>query len=422
MNPKVHLNQNRYLRRQFRDVKEGGLLVLIKKCLAVPLLVVAIPIVLILRALRPVVLVRFGQLNSGPIGMFAAATEMYLCERDAGLQPKLAIDILYCGDQISNQQLKKMWARELHISSLGRRLFSANKFLPGGTAHVIRRPNDEDSHGLIPRSKAHLYFSAEEERSGQASLRELGVPEGAPFICLYSRDTSYKGSDNGNPWSTSLNQDENTHGYRNSSIANFLPAAEELVRHGYFVIRMGAVVNEPLKTTSPMIIDYATIARSDFMDIFLCAKCSFFLGGTSGLNAVPRIFRRPVVYDNSVPLCESQLLACVPGGLLIPKKLWLREEHRFMTFPEFLAAWPERFDGTKHFEHIGVDVIENTPEELLDVAVEMDERLKGKWQTTGEDQELQQRFWSLLEVKEPNQEWRPRMGAKFLRQNRELLD
>ena len=93
-----------------------------------------------------------------------------------------------------------------------------------------------------------------------------------------------------------------------------------------------------------------------------------------------------------------------------------------MTFPEFLAAWPERFDGTKHFEHIGVDVIENTPEELLDVAVEMDERLKGKWQTTGEDQELQQRFWSLLEVKEPNQEWRPRMGAKFLRQNQELLD
>ncbi len=92
-----------------------------------------------------------------------------------------------------------------------------------------------------------------------------------------------------------------------------------------------------------------------------------------------------------------------------------------MTFPEFMATWPERFNGTKHFEHIGVDVIENTPEELLDMVVEMDERLKGKWQTTEEDEELQQRFWSLLEVTEPNHEFRPRMGAKFLRQNRELL-
>jgi putative glycosyltransferase (TIGR04372 family) len=185
---------------------------------------------------------------------------------------------------------------------------------------------------------------------------------------------------------------------------------------------MGSAVNDPLQTTNPMIIDYASTARSDFMDIFLCAKCSFYIGDTAGLNAVPRIFRRPVVYANSVPLCTTQLLACVPGGVLIPKKLWLREEQRFMTFPEFLETWPERFDGTMHFERIGVDVIENTSEELLEVTVEMDERLKGTWQTSEEDKELQQRFWSILEITEPKQEFRPRLGAKFLRQNRELLN
>ena len=286
---------------------------------------------------------------------------------------------------------------------------------------MVQLPNDEDSHGLIPRSKTHLRFTDEETRRGKEGLRGLGLPEGAPFICLYSRDTSYKRSDTGNSWSTRLNQDENIHGYRNSSIANFLPAAEELTQRGYYVLRMGAVVTEPLQTTNPMIIDYSTKARSDFMDIFLCARCWFFLGGNGGLNAVPKIFRRPVIADNFVPLHRSHILSQFPGGVVIPKKLWLQEEHRFMTFPEFMATWPERFNGTKHFEHIGVDVIENTPEELLDMVVEMDERLKGKWQTTEEDEELQQRFWSLLEVTEPNHEFRPRMGAKFLRQNRELL-
>ena len=123
MNPKVHLNQDRYLRRQFRrqfrEVKEGGLSVLLRKCLMSPQIAAVIPIILILRALRPLVLARFGQLNSLPIGMFAASTKMYLCERDAGLGPKRTIDFLFCGERISNQQLKNMWGRKLNISWLG---------------------------------------------------------------------------------------------------------------------------------------------------------------------------------------------------------------------------------------------------------------------------------------------------------------
>lgn len=421
MKSDVRLDQVGFLRRQVREIKEGRLPVLLRKCVRAPKLAFAIPIVLILRALRPWVLVRFGQLNSLPIGMFAAATEMYLCERDAGLHPQRSFDILHCDDRISNRQLKKMWERKLHIPPLGRLFFNTNNHLPGGAPHVVRLPNDEDRHGLIPRSRMHLCFTAEEERLGQAGLQSLGLPEGAPFVCFYARDTSYKGRDTGHQWSTLLNRDENIHGYRNTTIHNYMPAAEELARRGYFVIRMGAIVNEPLQASNPMIIDYATKSRSDFMDIFLCARCWFFLGGNGGLNAVPRIFRRPVMSDNFIPLTLSNALTLYPDSLLIPKKLWLREEQRFMTFPEFLETWPDRFDGTKHFERIGVDVIENTPEELLEGAVEMDERLKVTWQTTEEDQELQQRFWSLLEVTEPNQEFRPRIGAKFLRRNRKLL-
>lgn len=411
-----------FFRQQVDQIKVGGWSVFTQKCMAALRLASVLPILLIIRSLKPLVLVRFGQLNSLPIGMFAAATEMYLCQRDSGLQPNRTFDILHCGDRISNQQLKKMWKRKLHIFPFGRQLYNANNHLAGGAPHVVRLPNDEDRHGLIPRSTMHLGFTAQEERLGQAGLRQLGLPEGAPFVCFYARDTGYKGRDTGHQWSERLNQDENIHGYRNSSIDNFMPAAEELARRGYFVIRMGAVVNDPLQTTNPMIIDYASTARSDFMDIFLCGHCWFFLGGNGGLNAVPRIFRRPVMSDNFIPLTLSNTLTLYPDSLLIPKKLWLREKGRYMTFPEFLEAWPDNFDGTRHFERIGVDVIENTPKEIVAAAVEMDERLKGTWETTEEDADLQQRFWSLLEIREPNQTLRPRMGAEFLRQNQELLD
>ena len=75
----------------------------------------------------------------------------------------------------------------------------------------------------------------------------------------------------------------------------------------------------------------------------------------------------------------------------------------------------------KH-EQLGVEVMENTAEEITALAVEMDERLKGTWQTTEEDEELQRRFWSLFKPSELNQVFLSRIGAEFLRQNRELLD
>jgi len=366
-------------------------------------------------------LIRFGQLNSLPFGMFAQATEQYLCERDAGLHPKRTFDIMHYGIRISNLQLKIMWERTLHIPPMGALLAHANSLLPGGEQHVIHLPNDEDREGIIPRSSKHLFFTAKEERLGNTGLRDLGVTEGTPFVCIHARDTGYKESDKGNPWSSLLNQDEDNHGYRNASIHNYLLAAEEMVRRGYFVIRMGAMVKEPLQTTNPMIIDYATKGRSDFMDIYLGAHCRFFHGGTSGINTIPRIFRRHVVTAN-IAFTSEIAYAMYPGSLFIPQKMWHRTTHRYLTFREFIETCPEGFSGATHFEDIGVEVIENTPEELLEVAVEMDERIAGTWETTDEDEKLQQRVWSLLEMPQQDRAFWPRMGAKFLSRNPELLD
>ena len=59
--------------------------------------------------------------------------------------------------------------------------------------------------------------------------------------------------------------------------------------------------------------------------------------------------------------------------------------------------------------------------QTLQPAIEMDERLNGTWETTGEDKELQQRFWALFgsdKLKSPDL----RIGTEYLRQNQYLLD
>jgi len=360
-------------------------------------------------------LVRFSSLNCGAIGAFAGYTELYLCERDAGLHPQRSIDIFHHGYSVCNQQLNKMWKRQIHISPLSRPLYSAANLLPGGEVHVLQRRDDRDINGVIPRSRAHLSFTAKEDRWGQDGLQALGLPPGAPFVCVYGRDEEYKGR-------SSPDFDQHN-SFRNVTIHNVMSAAEELVKRGYFVIRMGAAVSEALRTTNPMIIDYATKARSAFMDIYLCARCKFFLGDTAGLSVVPRLFRRPIAFHNYFALASRNVLALHPGELLIPKKVRRIDEHRLMTFREFLETFPgDSLKYTSDLERAGVECIENTPEEILSLAIEMDERRNGTWQTTQEDEDLQRRFWSLLDIKGPVEESLPRMGAEFLRQNQELLD
>ena len=403
----------RFLQRQASEVSEGGLRVLLRKCGSFLLMLLAVSVLLMVRTLRPVVVIRFGPLRSKRIGHFAANTELYLCERDARLHGRRTLDIFYHTSSVCNQQLKKMWDRRLHVSRFACLLDRLNRRLPGYEDHVIPMPSVRDIHGILARTEAHLSFSLEEEYLGRAALRELGIPDDVPFICFHARDSAYLDA-------LSRTGNWRYHDYRDSTIHNYVPAVEELVRRGYFAIRMGAIVKEALNTTNPRIIDYATNHRTDFLDIYLGAKCQFFICDTAGILEIPRVFRRPIAYVNVVPL-EYAVTSSL-NSLFIPKKLWLLKERRFLTFREILESGAGRFLWSEQYKQLGVEVVENTLEEITALAIEMDERLKGTWQTTEEDEELQRCFWSLFKPSELNGVFLLRIGAELLRQNRELLD
>jgi putative glycosyltransferase (TIGR04372 family) len=379
----------------------------------VPIICKAIPLILAVRVLRPLITIRFGSIDSSRLGHFAFHTEIYLCNRDAGLDNNQTYDIFYYDRSVCNQQLKIMWDRLLHINSLSKYLQLVNRCLPGHEPHEINLTTARDVLGLFERIPAHLNFTAEEEEQGQKALREMGIPEGAPFICFHNRDSVYLST-------VSPHIEWNYHDYRDSSIYNFIPAMEELTSRGYYAIRMGAFVKEEIASTNPMLIDYSTKYRNDFMDIFLTAKCYFYIGDPCGLHTLPTIFRRPFATTNSIQF--EHLISWFPNKLLILKKLFLRKENRLMTFREIIESNVGKFDNTLQFEEAGIEIISNTPEEITDLAIEMDERLKGTWQASEEDEWLQKRFWSFFNNSELHGKIVSRAGAEFLRQNRALLD
>mgnify|MGYP001169036850 CR=1 FL=1 len=383
----------------------------LRKWILAPLI---FPIALVIRFISPFVLIRVGGTFGTRIGHFAENNEIYLSEKDHDLHPKKSFDIFFHPFKICNYQLKKMWDRHpgLKINQFAWFLYYGSKIFPGAERYEINT-DIRDNHDVLIKSDIHLQFTDNEEADAQKELVNIGVPAGSTFIGVIARDSSYlKNNLPTGDWSY--------HNYRDSNIENYLFAVDELTNREHTVIRMGATVKNKLETNNPKIIDYAYKGyRTDLLDIYISAKCHFFISGNCGLDSVPIIFRRPVVFVNYVPI--ELIRGWYKNSLTIFKKHWLKNEKRLMTFREIIELGAGKFYYSELFAKHGIELIENTPEEICDVVTEMDERLNGTWETTEQDEELQRRLWSLFQPNEHNQVFRCRVGTKFLRQNNELL-
>lgn len=381
-----------------------------------------------MRLLRPWILIRINPIISSRIGHFAANTELYLCERDAGINvpQQRHVDLFYYDGPAANEQLAVMWRRHLRVwpAWLLGPVFRLNRRFAREPVHEVgdNAQVDRDVHNLFERTPPHLTFSDEDELRGQAGLRTMGIPEDAEFICLIVRDDSYL------KMRAPYDGFFDYHNYRDSDARNYVLAAEALADRGYYVIRMGAVVNEPMKSRHPKVIDYATNGmRSDFMDIYLGGKCLFCVG-CAGFDAVPYIFRRPIAYVNMVPI--GLLFTFLRDSVGICKKHWLISERRWLSLGEIFSHGVGFCVCSADYESSGVELVENSPEEIRDVVMEMLERLKGTWHPGPDDDALQRRFWEMYPVdardacqnRPLHGKVRLRYGSRFLHENREWLE
>jgi putative glycosyltransferase (TIGR04372 family) len=392
-----------FFSRQVKDIKEGGTAALFRKgksaVVNIPTLAsyfLVIPIVFVVRVLSPVLVFRFGGLYSSRIGHFAANTEVYLCEKDAGINTpkKPCIDIFFLTEYpVCNQQLLKMWKRILHVWPGGfvKPVMRVNRLIRGWELHeIMNSQHDRDIHNLLDRFPPHLALTEDEEREGLLHLQSMGINPGAPFVCLIVRDSAYMNEQFSGTFSY--------HNFRDSSIENYVLAAEKLAEQGYFVIRMGAKVHAPLRCTHPKVIDYATNGqRSDFMDIYLGAKCKFCISTGTGWEAIPAwLFRKPTIFTNLLPLGYAPTFS---GKYLLTTKRHIDiESSRELTVTQIFSRNVGFCMATEEYEANGVMLLENTPNEIADAVDELQERLKGTWQAHIEDEDLQNRFWSLYPV------------------------
>ena len=392
---------------------------------AIALTVVAlIPVIIVVRALRPIVRVRFGKI-SAKYSPLLINTELYLARREHGIEPRRTIDLFALDTSMANSQAVKMLKRQVHLWRPAALLARANKYVPAGDAHIIDIAEstlmERDLSDLLIKTTPKLVLTDREVEIGDRALRELGIVGDQPIICLHARDNAYV---------KSLNPDYYTrkNDYRNAGIGSFTTAARAMVKRGYIVVRMGAEVETPFAVGEPGIIDYASSdKRSHLLDIVLANRCQFWLGTPSGAYAAAMVSRKPIVHVNCIPL--GLLQSWAPQDLYIPKKLIGSDGHYLSIF-EILKSdlgWSITRDGQALplgdlYDQRGISVIDNTSDEILAIAEEMDDRLSGRWDCDDEEVDrIQGSIAELLESDPTHNTVRARLGWQFIKSNPRLV-
>jgi len=432
------------IKKQFLKVKNGGLIVFVKKIISCFLFifqpvfyVVAIFLIIIIRIISPFYLIRWAELASSRIGHFAKEPAIIVLENTAGINvpSQKYLDIFFFKKYIANQQLKKMWKEKLIIMPwwLMKPLDQLNNILPSGKKHEVvrikRKKNlSRDINSLLKHYDPILKFKDDDEIKAKLLLLKLGIKNNNKFVCLAVRDSQYLSE-------RAPSKNYNYHDYRDGEIEKFILAAEELTKRGYNVIRMGSKVLKRLNTNNSMIIDYANLdMQSDFMDIYLLAKCNFCISTDYGIDEVCAVFRRPIAYIGVAPI--GGLTVSDPNSLIIFKQHINKKTKKEITFGEIFDHNLATAHEKSLFEKEEITLSHNTPEQIRDLAIEMDERIKKDWKESKDEESLQKYFWLKFKencrknnfqnyVKKNGEihgDYHARIGTKYLEEKKNLIN
>ena len=283
------------------------------------------------------------------------------------------------GKKSANEFLSMMWRRQTYVvsGSFGESILYAASKIPGMTFETQHDYFDFSSEhdgwelsGLRSKCSYPLKFTNSELEKGQNFLESTICETDKKFVCLLVRDA-------GHITKTFPNHDNSYTSYRNSNIDSYIPAAEALAEMGYTVFRMGLDVEKPLISAHPRVIDYATNGmRSDFLDIFLSAHCTFFISTGTGLDEVPKMFNRQITYLNFLPFFE---ILTYQDILIYPKLLCDKNTKRLLSFREIIERNLFLASRSDQYSQGDVSIIDLTSEEILAVTIESARKAEGSW-------------------------------------------
>ncbi len=349
------------------------------------------------------------------IGHLAAEPDCLLKLVQAGLLPKRRYFFTVSAKKIANPCLLEYWNNYIPIiknpflnyllstsSAFGLMKFDVGEF-------ILTESSSARYYEVCSRwgNKQHILALSDAHRKyGREKLAHLKVPPGAWFVCLHTREGGFS------------QKDEAIHAYRNADIHQCRLAIETISSYGGWVIRMGDSTMTPMSGL-PHFVDYAhSKEKSDRMDVFLCAECKLFIGNTSGLFLMSTAFGVPCALVNMIPFSAP---AFGSKDIYIPKLYRDRNTGRYLRFPEIFQSPMANYRDVKRFLEAGIEVEENSPEDINALVIEALMRLENQWTPSAGDEERQANFKKLFRKEDYGYHSPSRIGSSFLAKHEHLM-
>ena len=349
-------------------------------------------------------------IGSSSISAFVQPLEPEIRRRaqmTAGLEKLIVLNLAID----ANSQIRKMYDRVVRIygaeAKLRRRIVWWASSIGGiklPKVDILEAQNDPLWHTGSPV----VGFAQSEIDFGEKFLQSIGVKSGQKIVCYATRTASYYSG----LQKSGVKLKPQT--IRNPDESVYLAVAKTMSDRGYFVIRMGKdLATKVPKEFEDKIYDYASEARSEFLDAYLLKRCDFLLNGGTGIFLFRAILNLPSVQTDLYRILKNKFF----GDIGLFQKVLLVRENRLATVGE-MVAMGDSFSDERHQERLGLRLVKNTAEEILAACDEMEARLNGTWVTTEEDEVLQKKYWDLIC---DSGHHGGRIGTQFLRDNQDLL-
>lgn len=351
-------------------------------------------------------------------GETAARLDLWVKAQALGLIGPARAVLLAPPGVAANRALLAYWARHVEviedpaaIAAMQERYRGNVVFLdyvPIGDGRTLRRDLAHAAvHGAWEaQGRAPLLsLDADHAARGRALLRRQGMPDDAWFVCLHVREPGFHGDEA--PWS--LNR------HRNAGVADYLPAIQAIIKRGGWVVRIGDASMRPLPAL-PRCIDYAHADwREDWCDLVMIAAARFYLGMPTGPYSVAMAFGVPVLGTNWFPLGFWPFCS---GDLLLHKRLVSRRDGRPLSIAESLR--PGLMGGLEPavFDAAGLDIVDNTADEIAEAVEEMLDRLDGRPPADAAAERLHAAYCAAADPQRVG--LRTRIALGFLRRHPEL--
>lgn len=371
------------------------------------------------------------------IGHLGLNTDLFVRQRKDGANERV---IFLAPLPISNDFLLQRWSDIIEVVCYDKQPFFA-RFLSllslFRSKYAFELPYNGNEYDVYCNTKSDFYFTDAEKQEGDRILEEMGVGNNDWFVCVFARDSAYLDKTFGELINSAGERGWSYHDYRDSDIDSLNLAIDEILARGGFVVRLGKVVAKAMSYKHEKVIDYPLSEwRSDFMDLYLQYRAKFVItSSTSGATDVCSLFDTPycgvntptywnIPYKNAIQIPKTYRHK--QSGKMVGLKEWIKlvetqkAHHHYgcdYEDPAQLSIWHSGF-----YEKNELEIINNTPEEILDLTKEMFERLDGSFIQSDEEKKRQEKYLAINATYLPVKECKNPYGRDFLAKNPWFLE